>query len=733
MDKLNSILDYFISYEIAERLNNIEIEKDSYLNVKREDLVDLKNLNRILLTKKTNLIKNIVKNIKFKNKKKLFGINNCLDEILKNNVDLESNFSFSSLINEKDYTYSDNYGKDLAAINNIMKDKQIMILFPVLANGKRKIPLVCFQMEIKDDKLIVCDYDIQRIALQIVFSSFLECELAEVEIIVNDFQNFFDSISQIENEGVFDIISIIEREIAGKLGNQMFNHFNDFKNFEKWAVTEEIILTMTSFGDMLFPPFQEEIEEVKYALKNNSSSLLTKYLIGNNSTIQSDQIGIKSHFGSYNGGFSINEKQSKVLTAYENAELLAINGPPGTGKTTVLKEIIANNIVKKTMMLIESWDRSWKAEGTGKQAVRLSPLLGKCEYSMVIASGNNNAVNNIGVELLQEIPYFEEAIKNNELGYKGTLCAKLGNQANMSEFCFSILTPLIDYLSTNNDYNENEAEVYKSEFLKIYNEILHINNNVEKYINQKEEICKKISALLIDSIEINAENVENQLTIFLNTKKSLNKSLQENKVTLDDLNSKNEVQCQSLLDKSQLITSTSIEINNKKLLLSKMDKNEHFFLIGKFLNKTIEKKYGNKYNLEKEINRLEINMLYTEGVYNQLVNEQAELNNQINKIKGCLEDKEKEIYRIEMNILVLKQYNDLMEKFDVITNLGLMGLNWNSPKTSFFNNEAVVKKRNQLFRISLKLNELYIKKHANDIVYNLEKIYPKTGNVTKDV
>lgn len=89
------------------------------------------------------------------------------------------------------------------------------------------------------------------------------------------------------------------------------------------------------------------------------------------------------------------------------SDVMSVNGPPGTGKTTLLKDIIAANIVEKARLLAE-YDKPDDAfshiEGVDKyvnqvkRAYRLKdPKI--ADLGIIVCSSNNTAVENISEEL----------------------------------------------------------------------------------------------------------------------------------------------------------------------------------------------------------------------------------------------------------------------------------------------------------------------------------------------
>ncbi|NHB88047.1 DEAD/DEAH box helicase [Photorhabdus tasmaniensis] len=75
--------------------------------------------------------------------------------------------------------------------------------------------------------------------------------------------------------------------------------------------------------------------------------------------------------------------------------LLSVNGPPGTGKTTLLRDIIAYNLVERARALARF---SQAKDALDKEGYLCTDLTG---FEMVVASSNNAAVENISRELPQ--------------------------------------------------------------------------------------------------------------------------------------------------------------------------------------------------------------------------------------------------------------------------------------------------------------------------------------------
>ncbi|CAG20202.1 hypothetical protein [Photobacterium profundum] len=192
--------------------------------------------------------------------------------------------------------------------------------------------------------------------------------------------------------------------------------------------------------NQLGPFFADDLNHIaeqigKTSAKNALSPALYQYLLGNDNQVMlgSAREDVDSYYkmtrGFFKGRWPENPDYGLSLlqscavnlaTKKIDNPIVAVNGPPGTGKTTLLKDVIADRFVTRTIRLLdtESSEKDWLASDRALEAV--------LDASIVVASSNNKAVENISMELpalgkihesyRDDIGYFRHQSQSDEWG-----------------------------------------------------------------------------------------------------------------------------------------------------------------------------------------------------------------------------------------------------------------------------------------------------------------------------
>lgn len=263
------------------------------------------------------------------------------------------------------------------------------------------------------------------------------------------YENMLQKEQTITNHLLKDILDQINHDYSALLnledfsyrGAMIYNRYPNQKDFEKFDSKSE------DFSDLSHGFFTKDLLMLTEAIENNqygNNSLIQQtvldYIISarnvegmensvlNQSSridIKNDKTGIskwlmpeKHPLGKWPSKYvpSLMQQIAINLQISEDpmkSPVFSVNGPPGTGKTTLLKEIIAHNLVERARLLLQfptpddAFDRcqfsdgKLKENGYDKCYYRYYKLKDEriYKYGMLVASCNNDAVENITTEL----------------------------------------------------------------------------------------------------------------------------------------------------------------------------------------------------------------------------------------------------------------------------------------------------------------------------------------------
>ncbi len=413
------------------------------------------------------------------------------------------------------------------------------------------------------------------------------------------------------------------------------------------------------------------------------------------------------------------------LTLLKDNGIIGINGPPGTGKTTLLSDIVSEVVVSRAQKLMQKnistlFSRSNRIEKENGYAYHFPVDSDVFDDSgIVVTSNNNSAVENISKELpdekkidrdaFPEAGYFHDHAKNLIEGDSwGLLAAALGNSENRAFFKNNFWYKNGDNpgfaMFLQSLYNNPEVEDRTVDYIELYQKIkTELEAHLKEFNGFKKvavDFYRLLPGYLNDQRQKKeAEHVIGQLDgdreTFSNSKKKLTGQLENFQEQI-----------------------TEIQYNIQLHQSAKPG----FFFFQKLFNSRSFKKWNEPY-------------LILLGEYNQLAIKQSSLQKEIGNLDNLLKDKENQLAQLQRQLKEINEHiGDYLKKkeylhdaygiaYENIPDENLLSAFRNNKETFHkinpWSSITINKLRSEIFIKSLKLHEYAILRNAKQFKNNI--------------
>lgn len=484
MKNFNGLISYFCEYDFYSNILSAEVKDKEAKDILLENC-DFAYISLNMTQKKANRIIRLLKDSLSPD-----GIKTA-NRLVMNYLNHE--FSLEELFRQLSFRSGKYIDKLKSDINGIETDRAFFVFYPVVLNRRKRTqqPLITFSCQCLEDTIQIHKVFVNKNVLTLLISHQKGIELPDAR---NQYGRLFDEMAAAADalRPASDFIALY-RLICEEFKHIFGMELVECRLNEDWQILEKALVSFKTADAVIDNCFRDEMSTMERF--NHQDAILPetvkRYLgLSDRQGRNISETEFNSyHLGSYQANYSVNRKQWMLMQLTDQSRLLCVEGPPGTGKTTLLKEMIANSLVQKAESLLAVWDKPWSEMGTEGKEISCSPLQGKNPYSVVISSTNNKAIDNIGLELLREVSFFHEFASGIEADaeFAGILCARLGNSRNIEEFYTAFFEPFCRFLETKTVTEEEEAEV-KKQFMELLAEMDSMNRGISEFLTLREQL-----------------------------------------------------------------------------------------------------------------------------------------------------------------------------------------------------------------------------------------------------